>query len=67
MTRFIREERLKNVREPVRIYEVPKSNGEYSTETLCNLSDKQHRHSPLINMSNDPNRIISAMVSRKKL
>ena len=42
MTRFIREERLKNVREPVRIYEVlNNATGIIRTETaVANLSGK---------------------------
>jgi len=54
-TRFIREERLKNVREPVRIYEVLNSNGENLTETFLQPKDKNSiAILPLINMSNDP-------------
>jgi adenylate cyclase len=55
MTRFIREERLKNVREPVRIYEVLKSNGDYSAETPVQpVGQNSIAILPLINMSNDP-------------
>jgi adenylate cyclase len=55
LTRFIREERLKNVREPVRIYEVMKSNGDYSTKTPVQLVGQNSiAILPLINMSNDP-------------
>ncbi len=55
MTRFIREERLKNVREPVRIYEVLNSNGDYSTETPVQpVGQNSIAILPLINMSNDP-------------
>jgi adenylate cyclase len=54
-TRFVREERLKNVREPVRIYELLNSNGEKSTETSSQFKDKNSiAILPLINMSNDP-------------
>ena len=55
MTRFIREERLKNVRDPVRIYEVLNSTGEFPIATSV---QPQEQNSiailPLINMSNDP-------------
>jgi len=58
-TRFIREERLKNVREPMRIYEVISSaSGEYSIEKTLQPPEKLTGNSiailPLINMSNDP-------------
>ena len=55
ITRFIREEKLKNVREPVRIYEVLKGNGDYSTETPVQpVGQNSIAILPLINMSNDP-------------
>jgi adenylate cyclase len=55
MTRFIREERLKNVREPVRIYEVLSSNGDDPTETPAQpVGQNSIAILPLINMSNDP-------------
>jgi len=55
VTRFIREERLKNVREPVRIYEVLNSTGESPIETSAQ-PEAQNSIAilPLLNMSNDP-------------
>ncbi|HEY2650101.1 MAG TPA: adenylate/guanylate cyclase domain-containing protein [Puia sp.] len=54
-SRFIREERLKNVREPVRIYELLDSDGKISPETSSQSKDKNSiAILPLINMSNDP-------------
>ena len=54
-TRFIREERLKNVREPVRIYELLNSEGKMLAETSLQAIDKNSiAILPLINMSNDP-------------
>jgi len=52
-TRFIREERLKNVREPVRVYEI--LNGVFNMMTEASSHDKNSiAILPLINMSNDP-------------
>lgn len=54
-TRFIREERLKNVRETIRIYEVMNGSAEISTEISLQTIDKNSiAILPLINMSNDP-------------
>src|SRR5579863_6035231 len=54
-TRFIREERLKNVREPVRIYELLNSEGKMLAERSLQAIDKNSiAILPLINMSNDP-------------
>jgi adenylate cyclase len=54
-TRFIREERLKNVREPVRIYEVLSSGGEYQIHASESLQGQNSiAILPLVNMSNDP-------------
>jgi len=54
-TRFIREEKLKNVREPVRIYEVLNGKREYPVKT-SETAGAQNGIAilPLINMSNDP-------------
>ncbi|MEJ0082229.1 MAG: tetratricopeptide repeat protein [Puia sp.] len=55
MTRFIREERLKNVREPVRIYEVLNTMGEFPMVTSVQpVEQNSIAILPLINMSNDP-------------
>lgn len=55
ITRFIREERLKNVREPVRIYEVMNSKRDLPVETFTQPSGQNNiAILPLINMSNDP-------------
>ena len=55
MTRFIREERLKNVREPVRIYEVLNSIGQFPMVTSAQpVEQNSIAILPLINMSNDP-------------
>ncbi len=56
-TRFVKEETLKNVKEPVRIYEVSiKSSGTESTPDLFTqiVSDKSIAVLPFVNMSNDP-------------
>jgi adenylate cyclase len=53
--RFIREERLKNVREPVRIYEVLNGQEDYQIETSAQPPVQNNiAILPLINMSNDP-------------
>jgi adenylate cyclase len=53
ITQFIREEKLKNVRDPVRIYEV--LNNESPNETPAeHVSQNSIAILPLINMSNDP-------------
>ena len=55
ITRFIREEKLKNVREPVRIYEVLNSNRDNPTESPGQPAVQNSiAILPLINMSNDP-------------
>jgi adenylate cyclase len=55
MTRFIREEKLKNVREPVRIYEVLNSDMDSPTEATAQAAGQNSiAVLPLINMSNDP-------------
>ena len=52
--RFVREERLKNVREPLRIYEVINAGGEYLKESAPPPKEMSSiAILPLINMSND--------------
>jgi len=51
--RFVREERLRNVKEPVRIYEILNGNISMTTETSV-YDENSIAVLPLINMSNDP-------------
>jgi adenylate cyclase len=61
-SKFIREERLKNVKEPVRIYEVLSENSQPATNQSSShvhssangLSEKSIAVMPFVNMSNDP-------------
>ena len=59
VTRFVKEEMLKNVKEPVRIYEVllstaSKSSGLSTKEQLKKPTEKSIAVLPFVNMSNDP-------------
>lgn len=58
-TRFVKEEMLKNVKEPVRIYEVllsttSKSSGLSTKEQFKKPTEKSIAVLPFVNMSNDP-------------
>ena len=54
-TRFLREERLKNVREPIRIFELLNESRKNSTGTTTQPKEQNSiAILPLINMSNDP-------------
>ena len=57
-TRFVKQEMLKNVKEPVRIYEVMPASGEQSNATPAPDTQTETENSiavlPLVNMSNDP-------------
>ncbi len=58
-TKFIKEQALKNVKEPVRIYEIVSAEAAASSsgeirETSLRITDKSIAVLPFVNMSNDP-------------
>src|SRR5450755_4256418 len=58
-TKFLKEETLKNVKEPVKVYEmiitsIPDSNGSTAKEHSKKMIEKSIAVLPFVNMSNDP-------------